>query len=85
MKYLTIFAVVCLLLSVSLTISVDLHQGKSGDNHENDQQPLADLTKSINISNLNADNWVLGNLTMEQYESNRFNIIKANSVIQCPV
>ena len=46
---------------------------------------LANATNFANISNLDARNWVLGNLTLQGYYSKRFDITTKQNTVQCPV
>lgn len=46
---------------------------------------LADTTKFVNITNLDANNWVLGNLTLDQYHQKRFLLTKTQNTSLCPV
>lgn len=50
---------------------------------EHDQ--LVNVKALANISNLAADNWVLGSISIDQYYSRRFNTTKNYNTSLCPL
>jgi hypothetical protein len=39
----------------------------------------------VNVSNLDASNWIMGNMTMDEYNLKRFEISKKQNTSLCPI
>jgi len=48
-------------------------------------QVIIDVTKNGNITNLDAQNWILGNMTWEEYLLIRFNQTSTTNLTQCDI
>jgi hypothetical protein len=44
-----------------------------------------DISGFKNITNLDADNWILGNMTIEKYYVERFKVISNENTTQCDI
>jgi hypothetical protein len=47
--------------------------------------PLADTTGFVNITNLDANNWIMGNMTQDEYDAKRFAISSQHNITLCPL
>jgi hypothetical protein len=85
MRNLSLLLLLCLAGQLCSSLHTSSHATGEAAAHTPVHQQTADLSAHINISNLGGDNWILGDLTAEQYEIIRFDIVQKNSVIQCPI
>jgi len=51
----------------------------------NTTSQVADIISYRNISNLNASNWIYGDMTESEYYMNLFNITSCHNVTKCPI
>ena len=63
MKIRASIVLLSLLLSMTTSAILSHRRDSSGGSHE----VIADVAQSVNVTNLEATNWVLGNLTYAQY------------------
>lgn len=81
MKSLIFLSMLMTLLFVSNGRMVLHYNSKSSANHDQ----IVNVKEFANIANLDANNWVLGNTTLDEYYSKRFEIVKNSNTSQCPI
>jgi hypothetical protein len=57
------------------------YSAQSSLNHDQ----IVNVKEFANITNLDANNWVLGDMTLDDYYAKRFEIIKNSNTSQCPL
>jgi hypothetical protein len=74
------FLLIIVLLTIGHCRLISHHE----ESLKNEHQQIVNVKPFSNISNLAANNWILGNMTLDQYNEKRFEITKNFNTSLCP-